>query len=112
MIASEWFGVNGTIKDSLKYSYDINGNVKMFMQNGRYSQSTLERSLNKAGLIGRKMPDVIGTARWGKNLLVEVTSKSQTYAQMAAKLTSIVATNPNSTWKVISWASWISKLFM
>ena len=85
---------------------------KMAMQIGRYSQITLDRSLNKAGLIGRKMPDVIGTARWGKNLLVEVTSKSQTYAQMAAKLTSIVATNPNSTWKVISWASWISKLFM
>ena len=85
---------------------------KMAMQIGRYSQITLDRSLNKAGLIGRKMPDVIGTARWVKNLLVEVTSKSQTYAQMAAKLTSIVATNPNSTWKVISWASWISKLFM
>lgn len=56
---------------------------KMAMQIGRYSQITLDRSLNRAGLIGRKMPDVIGTARWGKNLLVEVTSKSQTNLQMA-----------------------------
>ena len=39
---------------------------KMAMQIGRYSQTTLDRSLNRAGLIGRKMPDVIGTARWGK----------------------------------------------
>ena len=85
---------------------------KMALQIGRYSQITLDRSLNKAGLIGRKMPDIIGTARWGKNILVEVTSKSQTYAQMAAKLTSLVSVNPNSTWKVISWAAWISKIFM
>ena len=85
---------------------------KMAIQIGRYSQITLDRSLNKAGLIGRKMPDVIGTARWGKNLLVEVTSKSQTYAQMATKLASMIANNPNSTYKIISWAAWISKLFM
>ena len=85
---------------------------KMAMQIGRYSQITLDRSLNKAGLVGRKMPDVVGTARWGKNLFVEVTSKSQTYTQMANKLTSLTAINPNSTWKIISWAAWISRLFM
>lgn len=82
---------------------------KMAIQIGRYSQITLDRSLNRAGLIGRKMPDVIGTARWGKNLLVEVTSKSQTNLQMANKLVKLLASNPNTTYKVIGWAARIAK---
>lgn len=82
---------------------------KMAMQIGRYSQITLDRSLNRAGLTGRKMPDVIGTARWGKNLLVEVTSKSQINLQMANKLIKLLASNPNTTYKVIGWAARIAK---
>ena len=34
LIASEWFGVNGNVKDSLKYSYDINGNIIKVFENG------------------------------------------------------------------------------
>ena len=84
---------------------------KMAIQIGRYSQITLDRSLNKAGLIGRKMPDVIGTARWGKNLLVEVTSKSQFKFQMINKLNQISSFNSNVKIKVISWVGWLSRLF-
>ena len=84
---------------------------KMALQVGRYSQITLDRSLKKAGLNGLKRPDVIGTARWGKNLIVEVTSKSQTFLQMSNKLNNIILYNPNTTKKIIGWAAWISKLF-
>ena len=84
---------------------------KMAMQIGRYSQITLDRSLNKAGLVGRKMPDVIGTARWGKNLLVEVTSKTQFKYQMINKLNQIVSYNSNVKIKVISWVGWLARLF-
>ena len=82
---------------------------KMAIQIGRYSQITLDRSLNKAGLVGRKMPDVIGTARWGKSLAVEVVSKSQTKLQMLNKLKAIQAYNPNLTIKVVSWAGWLGR---
>ena len=57
------------------------------------------------------MPDVIGTARWGKNLLVEVTSKSQFKFQMINKLNQISSFNSNVKIKVISWVGWLSRLF-
>ena len=82
---------------------------KMAMQIGRYSQITLDRSLNKAGLVGRKMPDVVGKARWGTDLIVEVTSKSQTHNQMLNKLTLIIASNPTARIKIIDWAAWIGR---
>ena len=82
---------------------------KMAMQVGRYSQITLDRSLNKAGMVGRKMPDVMGKARWGRDLIVEVTSKSQTHAQMAKKLDAIIQYNPGVRKKIIDWAAWIGR---
>lgn len=45
----------------------------------------------------------------GKNLLVEVTSKSQTNLQMANKLVKLLASNPNTTYKDIGWAARIAK---
>ena len=57
------------------------------------------------------MFNIFSTNNFRKNLLLEVTSKSQTYAQMARKLTNIVLANPNTKWKVIGWAAWIAKLF-
>ena len=82
---------------------------KMAMQIGRYSQITLDRSLKKGGLIGNKMPDVIGKARWGKNLAVEVVSKSQTALQMTNKLVTMQTYNPNLAIKVIQWAGTIGR---
>ena len=82
---------------------------KMAMQVGRYSQITLDRSLNKAGMVGRKMPDVMGKARWGRDLIVEVTSKSQTHAQMASKLKLISIDNPTARTKIIDLAAWIGR---
>ncbi len=34
LVASEWFGTNGIIKDSLKYNYDSNGNITKIIENG------------------------------------------------------------------------------
>lgn len=82
---------------------------KMAMQVGRYKTIALDRNLNKAGLIGRREPDVIGVARIGKNLLVEITSRSQTATQMMKKLTLMVEMNPNTTYKLINWAHWLAK---
>ena len=82
---------------------------KMAMQVGRYSQITLDRSLNKAGMVGRKMPDVMGKARWDRDLIVEVTSKSQTHAQMASKLKLISIDNPTARTKIIDLAAWIGR---
>lgn len=54
LIASEWFGKNGIVKDSLKYSYDINGNIIKVFENGELivsyeydSLSRLTRENNK-----------------------------------------------------------------
>lgn len=47
LIASEWFGKNGEIKDSLKYGYDANGNIIKILENGkeiaRYEYDSISR---------------------------------------------------------------------
>ena len=39
LVASEWFGKNGIVKDSIKYSYDQNGNIIKVFENGELIQS-------------------------------------------------------------------------
>ena len=82
---------------------------KMAMQIGRYSQIALDKKLNNVGFVGTKMPDVIGTARWGKNLFIEVVSKSQTAIQMENKLKALTALNPNTIYDVVKWAGWVGR---
>ncbi len=82
----------------------------MVMNPIKYSKITLNRSLNTAGLYGRRIPDVIGIGRNAPNMLVEVVSKSQTVAQMTSKCVSMCSANPGSTYKVVKWASSTSKL--
>ncbi len=79
------------------------------MQFWQYSKITLNRSLNTAGLTGRRIPDVIGIARDGTSVLVEVVSKSQTVSQMTKKCISMVKSNPGANYKVIRWAATISR---
>ena len=84
---------------------------KMSLNFFKYSKITLNRSLNTAGLSGRRMPDVIGVTRNGASKLIEVVSKSQTYEQMATKCMSMAANNPGATYKVVEWAAKISRMF-
>lgn len=77
---------------------------KFAMQVGRYSTITLDRSLKRAGLVGRKMPDVIAVARVGQNKLLEVVSISQTVASQQTKVDMMLLSNPNTIGKVIGWA--------
>ncbi|MGN1371991.1 MAG: RHS repeat domain-containing protein [Candidatus Coprovivens sp.] len=78
----------------------------------KYKEIYLDKPLSAAGLVGTKRPDVIGKARFGKNKLVEVVSKSQTAKQMTKKLNEIIAAgNPNCKKQVIDIARKISKLF-
>ena len=86
--------------------HQMASNIKagqMAMQPGRYSKITFDRALKTAGLNGRQRPDVIGVARYGKNKLVEVVSKSQTVKQMEIKCRSMVNNNPATGWKVVGW---------
>ena len=39
LVASEWFGKNGIVKDSIKYLYDQNGNIIKVFENGELIQS-------------------------------------------------------------------------
>ena len=82
---------------------------KMTLQPWKYSKVTLDRSLKTAGMVGRQRPDVVGVARFGKSKLVEVVSKSQTYASMDKKCMYMMKINPGTRKKVISWAAWISR---
>ena len=50
----------------------------------------------------RKIPDAIGVARRGKNMLIEVVSKSQTRKQMEIKCQIMIANN-YASYNVISW---------
>ena len=68
----------------------------MAAQIGRYLHIYFDRALKTAGLIGRNRPDIIGIARWGKDIIVEVVSKSQTLYQMNEKCKQMIANNPNS----------------
>lgn len=78
----------------------------------KYKEIYLDRALNTAGLVGTRRPDVIGIARFGKNKLVEVASKTQTKIQMKLKLDKIIASgNPNCKKQVIDIARKISNLF-
>ena len=111
-IATGAVKIVGTAQKTGTFFHRMASNIqagKLAMQIGKYSQITLDRSLNRAGLVGRKMPDVIGTARWGKSLAVEVVSKSQTAVQMMNKLKAIQLYNPNLSIRVISWAGWIGR---
>ena len=47
LIASEWFGANGIVKDSFKYSYDINGNIIKVFENGELTTSYEYDSLSR-----------------------------------------------------------------
>lgn len=76
----------------------------------KYSKITLNRSLKTAGLTGRRLPDVIGVARNGTSVLVEVVSKSQTVAEMTAKCISMANANPGATYRVINWAANVSRI--
>lgn len=55
------------------------------------------------------MPDVMGKARWGRDIIIEVTSKSQTHAQMLSKLDLILVDNPTARTKIIDWAAFIGR---
>ena len=86
--------------------HQMASNIKagqMAMQLGRYSKITFDRALKTAGLNGRQRPDVIGIARYGKNKLVEVVSKSQTRNQLLNKCSNMVGNNPNTRSSVVSW---------
>ena len=85
--------------------------AKMSLQPWKYSNVYLNRCLNTAGLTGRKIPDVIGIAKKGQHVLVEVVSKSQTVAQMAAKADLMKISNVNTTSKIIGWAAKVSRWF-
>lgn len=79
------------------------------MQLGQYSKITLNKSLNQAGFSGSSRPDVIGVARRGRHLFVEVTSKSQTHQQMAMKLVNITKEISNSHYHIIDWAATLGR---
>lgn len=85
---------------------------KMAVQFGRYSKIGLNRALKTVGLNGRQLPDVTGVARFGTNKLVEVVSKTQTTQQMATKCISMTSHNPNTTYKVVSWAKNFTRKFL
>lgn len=84
---------------------------KMAMQCGRYSKIGLDKALKTLGLNGGKRPDVLGIARIGSNKIVEVVSKTQTTEQMAKKCAQIMASNPNTTSKVVSWAGKVANVW-
>ncbi len=84
---------------------------KMTLQPWKYSKVTLNRSLNTAGLSGRRIPDIIGITRNGTSKIIEVVSKSQTVTQMTQKCISMVISNPGSSYLVIQWAAAFERLF-
>ncbi|MCQ2513418.1 MAG: hypothetical protein MJ092_08570 [Lachnospiraceae bacterium] len=83
---------------------------KMLLHPGKFSKITFDRALKTAGLKGSQRPDVIGVARYGKNRLVEVVSKSQTRKQMKAKCKNMIRHNPRSGYRVVNWPAVFSKM--
>lgn len=77
---------------------------KFAMQIGRYSEIGLNSKLKTVGLNGAKRPDVTAVARIGKNKLIEVVSKTQTVLSQQNKINAMLASNPGTTGRVVSWA--------
>ena len=101
---------NGTkVTGTFFHRMASNLNAGEMVLSGKYSIVALDKSLKSVNLIGSKMPDVIGIAKNGSNLLVEVVSKSQTVAQMSKKLDSIIFANPNCNKCIIEWAAIIGR---
>lgn len=76
---------------------------KFAMQIGRYSEIGLNSKLKTVGLTGGSRPDVVAIARVGNNKLIEVVSKTQTILSQEKKIGMMIANNPGTTGKVISW---------
>ena len=77
---------------------------KFAMQIGRYSEIGLNAKLKSVGLSGVRRPDVTAVARFGKSKLIEVVSKTQTVLSQQQKIALMLASNPDTTGRVVSWA--------
>ena len=86
-----------------RFSSDVHAG-KFAMQIGRYSEIGLNAKLKSVGLSGARRPDVTAVARFGKSKLIEVVSKTQTVLSQQQKIASMLASNPSTTGRVVSWA--------
>ena len=113
-IASGGVKIIGTAQKTHTVLHEAASNLaagQMAMQPGKYSTIAFDRALKTVGMIGRKRPDVIGVARYGANMIVEVVSRSQTGAQMNAKCDAILRANPGATKRVMAWVGVIGRFW-
>lgn len=75
---------------------------------GKYEKVFINRSLKTSGLNGNLRPDAIGIAKNGIHKIVEVVSPKQNISYINNKVGKMIAKNPGSIGKVVTW---VRKLF-
>ena len=70
---------------------------------GKYTEIGLNKALSSLGLEENCRPDVIGLARKGVNLIVEVVSPKQDTSYIVKKMAKMLSQNTGSAGKIIKW---------
>jgi hypothetical protein len=110
-IASGTTTIVGSAHGSTLHKMATNMQAGQMAASGQFSQTGLNRSLNTMGLKGSLRPDVIGIGKSGTSTIIEVVSLKQSAMYIGTKRAGMVAQNPGSTGKIISWVRAIGKLF-
>ena len=75
---------------------------------GKYKKVFINKFLKTSGLSGNFRPDAIGIAKNGIHKIVEIVSPKQSISYINNKVGKMVAKNPGSIGKVVTW---VRKLF-
>ena len=102
-IASGATTVVGNAHGSTLHKLATNIEAGKMAATGKYSQISLNRSLNTMGLNGTSRPDVIGIAKNGFNKIVEVVSPKQNTKYIVNKMSNMLSDNPGSVGKIVTW---------
>ena len=95
--------VIGKAHGSLLHKFASNVEAGKMVSSGKYSTVSLNKALKTVGLNGSKRPDVIGVMKDGMGRIIEVTSPRQSSSYISNKMAEMLADNPGSSGKIISW---------
>ena len=85
------------------HKFASNVEAGKMVSSGKYSTVSLNKALKTVGLNGSKRPDVIGVMKDGMGRIIEVTSPRQSSSYISNKMAEMLADNPGSSGKIISW---------
>lgn len=108
-IATSSTTVVGNAHGSVLHKLSSNMQAGKMAASGRYSQVGTNKALKTMGLNGSQRPDVIGISKDGVNVIVKVVSHKQKTGYILFKMVKMLANNPGTKGKVVTWVRTIGK---